>query len=141
MIIHADRRAVEAFAPTLYCRTGTNPLVFLVLSRYSHSVFGHRFKKSARSWFLNGGKRREWFSRIFNQQTLSKLNIKEELLIVLGTSSSEPVLPRMMENMGAKKTTVGLVIPKGYSFNLDGTSIYLTMARCSLHRQPTRRWR
>jgi aerobic C4-dicarboxylate transport protein len=57
--------------------------------------------------------------------------IKEELLIVLGTSSSESVLPRMMEKMellGAKKTCVGLVIPTGYSFNLDGTSIYLTMA-------------
>jgi aerobic C4-dicarboxylate transport protein len=57
--------------------------------------------------------------------------IKEELLIVLGTSSSESVLPRMMEkmeNLGAKKTTVGLVIPTGYSFNLDGTAIYLTMA-------------
>ena len=57
--------------------------------------------------------------------------IKEELLIVLGTSSSESVLPRMMEKMellGAKKSCVGLVIPTGYSFNLDGTSIYLTMA-------------
>ena len=57
--------------------------------------------------------------------------IREELLIVLGTSSSETVLPRMMakmENLGAKKSTVGLVIPTGYSFNLDGTSIYLTMA-------------
>ena len=57
--------------------------------------------------------------------------IKEELLIVLGTSSSETVLPRMMaklENLGVKKSTVGLVIPTGYSFNLDGTSIYLTMA-------------
>ncbi|PBI95070.1 Aerobic C4-dicarboxylate transport protein [Variovorax boronicumulans] len=57
--------------------------------------------------------------------------IKEELLIVLGTSSSESVLPRMMEKMeslGAHKTCVGLVIPTGYSFNLDGTSIYLTMA-------------
>jgi len=57
--------------------------------------------------------------------------IKEELLIVLGTSSSESVLPRMMakmETLGAKKSTVGLVIPTGYSFNLDGTSIYLTMA-------------
>jgi aerobic C4-dicarboxylate transport protein len=57
--------------------------------------------------------------------------IKEELLIVLGTSSSEAVLPRMMakmENLGVKKSTVGLVIPTGYSFNLDGTSIYLTMA-------------
>jgi aerobic C4-dicarboxylate transport protein len=57
--------------------------------------------------------------------------IKEELLIVLGTSSSESVLPRMMakmENLGVQKSTVGLVIPTGYSFNLDGTSIYLTMA-------------
>jgi aerobic C4-dicarboxylate transport protein len=57
--------------------------------------------------------------------------IKEELLIVLATSSSESVLPRMMakmENLGVRKTTVGLVIPTGYSFNLDGTSIYLTMA-------------
>jgi len=57
--------------------------------------------------------------------------IKEELLIVLGTSSSESVLPRMMaklENLGVKKQAVGLVIPTGYSFNLDGTSIYLTMA-------------
>ena len=57
--------------------------------------------------------------------------IKEELLIVLGTSSSEAVLPRMMakmENLGVKKSTVGLVVPTGYSFNLDGTSIYLTMA-------------
>ncbi|MGY3941579.1 dicarboxylate/amino acid:cation symporter [Aeromonas tecta] len=57
--------------------------------------------------------------------------IKEELLIVLGTSSSESVLPRMlvkMEALGCKKSVVGLVIPTGYSFNLDGTSIYLTMA-------------
>ena len=56
--------------------------------------------------------------------------IKEELLIVLGTSSSEAALPRMMaklENLGVRKSTVGLVIPTGYSFNLDGTSIYLTM--------------
>jgi aerobic C4-dicarboxylate transport protein len=57
--------------------------------------------------------------------------IKEELLIVLGTSSSESVLPRMMakmEKLGCSKPVVGLVIPTGYSFNLDGTSIYLTMA-------------
>jgi len=57
--------------------------------------------------------------------------IKEELLIVLGTSSSESVLPRMMaklENLGVRKSTVGLVVPTGYSFNLDGTAIYLTMA-------------
>jgi len=57
--------------------------------------------------------------------------IREELFIVLGTSSSESVLPRMMARMeqaGAAKPVVGLVIPTGYSFNLDGTSIYLTMA-------------
>lgn len=57
--------------------------------------------------------------------------IKEELLIVLGTSSSESVLPNMlikMEKAGCKKSVVDLVIPTGYSFNLDGTAIYLTMA-------------
>lgn len=57
--------------------------------------------------------------------------IRDELLIVLGTSSSESVLPRIMkklEDAGASKSTVGLVIPTGYSFNLDGTAIYLTMA-------------
>ncbi|MDR6236008.1 dicarboxylate/amino acid:cation symporter [Pseudomonas oryzihabitans] len=57
--------------------------------------------------------------------------IREELLIVLGTSSSESALPRMltkMQKLGAEKSVVGLVIPTGYSFNLDGTSIYLTMA-------------
>lgn len=57
--------------------------------------------------------------------------IKEELLIVLGTSSSESVLPRMMERLtalGCSKPVVGMVIPSGYSFNLDGSSIYFTMA-------------
>jgi len=57
--------------------------------------------------------------------------IREELLIVLGTSSSESALPRMLtklEKLGCDKSVVGLVIPTGYSFNLDGTSIYLTMA-------------
>jgi aerobic C4-dicarboxylate transport protein len=57
--------------------------------------------------------------------------IREELLIVLGTSSSEAALPHLMlklESLGAGKSTVGLVVPTGYSFNLDGTSIYLTMA-------------
>ncbi|WP_110955509.1 dicarboxylate/amino acid:cation symporter [Anaerosinus massiliensis] len=56
---------------------------------------------------------------------------KEELLVVFGTASSESVLPRMMEKLekaGCSKSIVGLVIPTGYSFNLDGTSIYLTMA-------------
>lgn len=57
--------------------------------------------------------------------------IKDELLIVLGTSSSESVLPRMIQRMkrlGCEESIVGLVIPTGYSFNLDGTCIYLTMA-------------
>ena len=57
--------------------------------------------------------------------------IKDELLIVLGTSSSETVLPQLMqkmENLGASKSVVGLVVPTGYSFNLDGTNIYMTLA-------------
>jgi len=57
--------------------------------------------------------------------------IRQEILIVLGTSSSESVLPSMMkkmEDIGCDKSVVGLVIPTGYSFNLDGTSIYLAMA-------------
>ena len=57
--------------------------------------------------------------------------IKEELLIVLGTSSSESVLPLIMEKMerlGCSKSVVGLVVPTGYSFNLDGTNIYMTLA-------------
>ncbi|UTH72392.1 dicarboxylate/amino acid:cation symporter [Chromobacterium sp. IIBBL 290-4] len=57
--------------------------------------------------------------------------IKEEILLVLGTSSSESALPgimKKMENLGCSKPVVGMVVPTGYSFNLDGTSIYLTMA-------------
>jgi len=57
--------------------------------------------------------------------------ISEEILIVLGTSSSESALPKIMEKLeriGCPKTVVGLVVPTGYSFNLDGTSIYMTMA-------------
>jgi aerobic C4-dicarboxylate transport protein len=57
--------------------------------------------------------------------------IREELLIVLGTSSSESVLPRLMEKLerlGCSRPVVGLVVPTGYSFNLDGTAIYMTMA-------------
>ena len=57
--------------------------------------------------------------------------IKEELLLVLGTSSSESALPHLMEKlerMGCKKSVVGLVVPTGYSFNLDGTNIYMTLA-------------
>ena len=57
--------------------------------------------------------------------------IKEELLLVLGTSSSEAALPGLMskmENAGCKRSVVGLVIPTGYSFNLDGTNIYMTLA-------------
>jgi aerobic C4-dicarboxylate transport protein len=61
--------------------------------------------------------------------------IKDELLIVLGTSSSETVLPQMiqkMEHLGASRPVVGLVIPTGYSFNLDGTNIYMTLAKLFL---------
>ena len=67
---------------------------------------------------------------------------KEELLIVLGTASTEPVLPRVLlklEKLGCKKGVVGLVLPTGYSFNLDGTAIYLTLASifiaqaCNIH--------
>jgi aerobic C4-dicarboxylate transport protein len=57
--------------------------------------------------------------------------IGEEILIVLGTSSSETVLPQMiqkMEHLGASRPVVGLVVPTGYSFNLDGTNIYMTLA-------------
>ena len=70
-----------------------------------------------------------WFYKFSLWQYLKF--IKEEILIVLGTSSSEPVLPAMMEKMekfGCSKSVVGLVIPTGYSFNLDGTTIYLSMA-------------
>ncbi len=70
------------------------------------------------------------------------LYIKDEILIVVGTSSSEAALPRMitkLENLGCGKAVVGLVIPTGYSFNLDGTSIYLTMAAVFLRKQPTSR--
>ncbi len=59
------------------------------------------------------------------------VHIKDELLIVLGTSSSESVLPRLidkLEQFGCSRSVVGLVVPTGYSFNLDGTSIYLSMA-------------
>ncbi|MFC5523791.1 C4-dicarboxylate transporter DctA [Polaromonas jejuensis] len=68
--------------------------------------------------------------------------IREELLVVLGTSSSEPVLPRLLiklERLGCRKGVVGLVLPTGYSFNLDGTAIYLTLASmfiaqaCDIH--------
>ena len=64
--------------------------------------------------------------------------IGEEILIVLGTSSSESALPRIMaklEYLGCAKPVVGLVVPTGYSFNLDGTSIYMTMGRCSSRRR------
>ncbi len=69
----------------------------------------------------------------YYQLSIFKLlsHIKEELLIVFGTSSSEPAMPSLinkLEKMGCSKSVVGLVVPTGYSFNLDGTSIYLSMA-------------
>ncbi len=63
--------------------------------------------------------------------------IKDELLIVLGTSSSESALPQLMEKMerlGCSKPVVGLVVPTGYSFNLDGTNIYMTLATLFVRR-------
>ncbi|QRN04358.1 C4-dicarboxylate transporter DctA [Legionella sp. MW5194] len=71
--------------------------------------------------------------KLYCQMSVFKLlaYIKTELLIVLGTSSSETVLPTLLEKLeklGCKKSTVGLVLPLGYSFNLDGTAIYLTLA-------------
>ncbi|MRV72625.1 C4-dicarboxylate transporter DctA [Duganella sp. FT92W] len=71
---------------------------------------------------------------------------REELLVVLGTSSTEPVLPRMLmklEKLGCRKSVSGLVLPLGYSFNLDGTAIYLTLASvfiaqaCNIHLEIT----
>jgi aerobic C4-dicarboxylate transport protein len=71
-------------------------------------------------------------ARLFGFSILRFISyIKDELLIVLGTSSSETVLPQMMrkmEHLGASKSVVGLVVPTGYSFNLDGTNIYMTLA-------------
>lgn len=71
-------------------------------------------------------------AKMFNFNIFSFIKyIREEILLVLGTSSSESALPRMMERLekyGCSKSVVGLVIPTGYSFNLDGTSIYLSMA-------------
>ena len=67
--------------------------------------------------------------------------MREELLIVLGTASSDAVLPQVMrklEGMGIKDSTVGLVIPLGYSFNLDGFSIYLSLAAVFVGKPPIR---
>ena len=74
-----------------------------------------------------------WAICLWNGVNLLRLLIylREELLIVIGTSSSEPALPglmRKLEAMGCSRTVTGLVVPAGYSFNLDGTSIYLTVA-------------
>lgn len=77
--------------------------------------------------FVLGG-----IAKYYKFNIFSFLNyIKEEILLVLGTSSSESALPKMMERLekyGCSKSVVGLVVPTGYSFNLDGTSIYLSMA-------------
>ncbi len=67
--------------------------------------------------------------------------LKDELLLVLGTSSSETALPGLMQKLqrlGCEKATVGLVVPTGYSFNLDGTNIYMAMAACSWPKRQTR---
>ncbi len=60
--------------------------------------------------------------------------LAREYLLIVSTSSSESALPRLiakMEHLGVDRSTVGVVVPTGYSFNLDGTAIYLTMRRCS----------
>ncbi|MEB3197965.1 MAG: C4-dicarboxylate transporter DctA [Candidatus Sericytochromatia bacterium] len=70
-----------------------------------------------------------WWNRVSLWRLL--VYLREELLVVLGTSSSESVLPRLMaklERLGCARPVVGLVLPTGYSFNLDGTAIYLTLA-------------
>jgi aerobic C4-dicarboxylate transport protein len=88
--------------------------------------------------------RRRWYSILFVLVVLGAIArlagfsilrfiayIRDELLIVLGTSSSETVLPQMMlkmERAGASRSVVELVVPMGYSFNLDGTNIYMTLA-------------
>lgn len=77
--------------------------------------------------FVLGSIARAYGFRIFSFMKY----IKEEILLVLGTSSSESALPRLMDKLekyGCSKSVVGLVVPTGYSFNLDGTSIYLSMA-------------
>ncbi len=64
--------------------------------------------------------------------------LKDELLIVLGTSSSESALPALMEKLerlGCSKSVVGLVVPTGYSFNLDGTNIYMTLTTLFIARR------
>jgi aerobic C4-dicarboxylate transport protein len=70
--------------------------------------------------------------RLFGFRLLEFLGyIREEIVLVVGTSSSEPALPRLLEKLeryGCARSVVGLVVPAGYSFNLDGTSIYLSMA-------------
>jgi len=94
-------------------------LIYLVLTFYITSILFVVLVLGAVAWY-NG------FS-IFKLL----LYIKEELLLVLGTSSSEPALPRLMEKLekaGCSKAIVGLVVPTGYSFNLDGTNIYMTLA-------------
>ncbi len=94
-------------------------LVGLVLTFYATSLAFVLIVLGAVAWFAG-------FS-IFKFLSF----IKAELLIVLGTSSSESVLPQLMEKMerlGCSKPVVGLVVPTGYSFNLDGTNIYMTLA-------------
>ncbi len=94
-------------------------LIYLVLTFYFTSFLFISVVLGAVAWY-NG----------FNIFKLLRL-LKAELLLVLGTSSSESALPNLMEKLekaGCSKTIVGLVVPTGYSFNLDGTNIYMTLA-------------
>ncbi|SFH88555.1 dicarboxylate/amino acid:cation symporter [Halpernia frigidisoli] len=94
-------------------------LIYLVATFYFTSILFVTLVLGSVAWY-NG----------FNIFKLLRY-LKEELLLVLGTSSSEAALPTLMEKMekaGCSKTIVGMVIPTGYSFNLDGTNIYMTLA-------------
>jgi aerobic C4-dicarboxylate transport protein len=108
-----------AFTIGKYGLASLIPLAKLMLSVYATSLLFIFLVLGSIAWFYK-----------FNIITFIRY-INDELLIVLGTSSSESVLPRMLEKMqrmGCGKSVVGLVIPTGYSFNLDGTCIYLSMA-------------
>jgi aerobic C4-dicarboxylate transport protein len=108
-----------AFTVGKYGLTALGNLAFLMLGFYTTCLLFVFVVLGSIAWYHGFG---IWRFLVY---------IREEILLVLGTSSSESALPRMMEKLeqlGCSKSVVGLVIPTGYSFNLDGTSIYLTMA-------------
>jgi aerobic C4-dicarboxylate transport protein len=108
-----------AFAIGSFGKATLASLGLLLVSVYGTALFFVVVVLGAVSWMSGFSLLKLW------------LYVKEEFFIVMGTSSSETVLPRIMtklEGAGIQQSTVGLVIPTGYTFNLDGTSIYLTMA-------------